>query len=66
MFFKTYILKLNLDNYNQSLSGNTNIDILNTIKINKLNKIVNYILFVVEGIVALFCSIEALINDKNN
>lgn len=64
--FKTYILKLNLDNYNQILIGNTNTYILNTIKINKLNTIVNYILFIVEGIVTLFCSIEALISNKNN
>lgn len=66
MIFKTYILKLNLDNYNQILSGNTNIDILKTVKINKLNTIVNYILFIVEGIVTLFCSIKALISNKNN
>ena len=53
---------MNIDGYNQVL----NEDILNTFKVHKLNTIVNYILFIVEGIVTLFYSIKALISNKNN
>ena len=56
------IFKMNIDGYNQVL----NEDILNTFKVHKLNTIVNYILFIVEGIVTLFYSIKALISNKNN
>lgn len=62
MIFKIYVFKMNIDGYNQVL----NEDILNTFKVHKLNTIVNYILFIVEGIVTLFYSIKALISNKNN
>lgn len=66
MIFKTYVFKMNIDGYNQVLNEDISKDILNTFKVHKLNTIVKYILFIVEGIVTLFCSIKALISNKNN
>lgn len=66
MIFKTYVFKMNIDGYNQVLNEDISKDILNTFKVHKLNTIVNYIVFIVEGIVTLFCSIKALISNKNN
>lgn len=66
MIFKTYVFKMNIDGYNQVLNEDISKDILNTFKVHKLNTIVNYILFIFEEIVTLFCSIKALISNKNN
>lgn len=66
MIFKTYVFKMNIDGYNQVLNEDISKDILNTFKVHKLNTIVKYILFIVEGIVTLFYSIKALISNKNN
>ena len=57
MIFKIHVFKMNIDGYNQVL----NEDILNTFKVHKLNTIVNYILFIVEGIERYFIPLEVLL-----